>query len=118
MREIDKAHYCTGGFYSPDHCWYPQEGISKKCIKAECATFCCHKWETPAQYKERMGEDWSDDNAVYCGYISNNSKYVRWLSPLYFWEAKDSMEEHPDVQWVVLCANTDWGKPPDDWMPE
>jgi hypothetical protein len=108
--EIDMEHYCVG---DKGECEY--EGGGGNC---EDCPYYHRKWPTPAQYKAEYGRDWPDDGAVYCGCTIGDSEVVHWISPSYFWEAKDMIEENPHITCFVYCACAPWGKPPDDWRPE
>lgn len=80
-------------------------------------------YETPEQYKERTGEDWPDNNAIY--FFNGASA---WIPSLY--ESYQQLIKHlrpykkdfgiywkNDKQYPCICA-TEAGCPPNDWKPE
>jgi hypothetical protein len=64
------------------------------------------RWETPEQYKERTGEDWPDEAAVY---IYGECYDYSWSVCRYI-TAKE-------WRYFCICANMA-GPPPADWKPE
>jgi hypothetical protein len=68
------------------------------------------RWYTPEQWKERTGEEWPDDWAVYaCG----DSDDIEWIICTY----KEAQEMSRVNDTWIICA-TEAGKPPDNWNPE
>jgi hypothetical protein len=68
------------------------------------------RWETPEQRKERTGEDWPDDWAIYAAVMAGGKSV--WAVMLYR-AAKDF--NIPNYR--IVCA-TEAGKPPENWKPE
>jgi hypothetical protein len=63
------------------------------------------KWETPEQYRERTGEEWPDDWAVYVPAVEGG-----YVPEIY------SLAQFAGAE-IIVCA-TEAGPPPDDWRPE
>jgi hypothetical protein len=84
------------------------------------------KWETPEQFKERTGEEWPDNAAVYWCYYKTNKSNKR--LPLegdgWFVDKFYNVKSEMSVEWlstrkpIIICASTRWGYPPEDWRPE
>jgi plasmid stabilization system protein ParE len=65
------------------------------------------RWETPEQYKERTGEDWPNEAAVY---IYGKCYWLDWSVCRYI----TAKNHHASL---CVCA-TEAGLPPADWKPE
>jgi len=109
LAEIDKDFYCSCdlmqmGNYEPEHCHGKTNGYCEGCSARH------RKYPTPEQYKEEYGENWKDDDSVYC-YTFDGADYT-WVTGNYRW-AKEYHEQE-----LIVCACTPFGKPPQDWRPE
>jgi hypothetical protein len=77
--------------------------------------FCDHflagvpDFETPEQYKERTGEPWPDNAAVYWKWADDDAWTIGKYSVM-----RD--EYDPFGVWII-CA-TEAGPPPEGWRPE
>jgi hypothetical protein len=114
IREIDALHWCYEGYNDHDTCASCYGDDDRNCVLMKCS-HCCRKWETPEQYKERTGKEWPDSAAVYYGFWREKS--ISWLSPNSYGNVKSTVVESTGFDFVIVCANTDWGCPPDDWVP-
>jgi hypothetical protein len=104
MIEIDATHYCANTqVFTVDDCDYLRERNCTGCTDNRC------KWETLAEYKARTGKDWPDDAAVYFRYWRTTGWAVLSLCGV----NRLGYKHLP-----IVCANSDWGVPPDDWRPE
>jgi hypothetical protein len=105
--EIDKTHYCAAG-----HWIYDCKIGTLVCNKCSCYR---RKWETPEQFKERTGERWSLQNAVYVWLENPNQKEgFYWVREYYgvYVGARPSEWNHKPI----ICASTEWGCPPNDFI--
>jgi hypothetical protein len=69
------------------------------------------RWETPEQWKKRMGEPWPDDWPVWC--ISDEEE-PEWRGHSY--RKAKKIDRVNDT--LIICANFDGPLPPDGWRPE
>jgi hypothetical protein len=75
------------------------------------------RWYTPEQWKERTGEPWPDNGAVYYQYTRDN-KYDVWRVGTYknILYSKRDFELSGAGTHQIICA-TEAGPPPDGWRP-
>ena len=103
--EIDKDFYCSAGFYQA----VPNSEMGYcLMLKGSCGRICPayqRKWPTPEQFREKWGEDYPDDGAVYV--LTFGSK----------WEVY-RYDTFKSEDMLIVCACTHWRKPPADWRPE
>jgi hypothetical protein len=106
------------------HCitWYTLELLDKVLAELKAPP----RWETPEQREKRTGKAWQgavyfnllakrDGHSVYIGdkYQTSSIEEVR--------EIIDNLENKQHCREytpVIICANSDSGKPPDGWRPE
>jgi hypothetical protein len=74
------------------------------------------RWETPEQRERRTGEKWPDNWAVYVKNITlmDEEGWYAWGYGL--WKKTD--KSNSKCRFAVVCANNDFGPPPDDWQPD
>jgi hypothetical protein len=114
--EIDALHYCAAGFYSGDCFRYGKDSIDATgciCTLEKCVAYR-RKWETPEQYKERTGDDWPEDAAIY--YLQKTIEIIPGASKVRkdYWHP-GLLAHFKDSELEIVCANTDWGCPPDTY---
>jgi hypothetical protein len=78
------------------------------------------RWETPERWKERTGEEWPDNWAVYFRRPKTKRReyapelgYIRWV--IGSWGTVRRIDDICHFQ--IICA-TEAGCPPNDWKPE
>jgi hypothetical protein len=77
------------------------------------------RWETPEQYRKRMGEAWPENAAVYYRYNFDYKTYHGWMVGCH----KDIVNLRADIEALnagthqIICA-TEAGPPSDSWRPE
>jgi hypothetical protein len=78
------------------------------------------RWETPEQREKRTGEKWPDNGAVY-------ALVLDWPPMMSYWSGWKIMpygkaltyNHRPgEFKLCIICANNDYGPPPDGWKPE
>jgi hypothetical protein len=84
------------------------------------------RWETPDQWEKRTGEAWK--GAVYFNLLRKRDGRSVYIGDKYqtcsIEEAReiiDNLENKQnchDYTPIIICANSDSGKPPDGWRPE
>ena len=99
------------------------EGLPEKEASAELQV---RRWETLEQWEQRMGEKWK--GAVYFNLFSKKDGHSVYIDGKYQTHtAEDALEiidrlenkQHcHDYRAIVICANSDNGRPPDGWMPD
>jgi hypothetical protein len=91
-----------------------------KLIKTAIKSLEAHHRETPEQYRERTGDEWQKDWAVY-------ALVVDWPPMMSYWsgwkilpygKALEYNHRPGEFKLCIICANNDLGRPPDDWRPE
>jgi len=115
--EIDKDFYCSGGFYKNGWCdfRYPKARNCEKCSMRH------RKYQTPEQYKEEYGEEWTDDDAVYC-FIEDDwfvISYGRYKELYSGYLKQTNYNEYAIIftKYPCICASSPYRKPPQDWRP-
>jgi hypothetical protein len=116
--EIDKTHYCAGDLWDKDtgNCLIPD---ADECLY-RCSTSCPRyhrKWPTPEQYKAEYGEDWPKENAHYN--LQEVQEIVEGGKPIMVkrW-VPVNIQTVGCITVALVCACTQWGKPPDDFVSE
>jgi hypothetical protein len=84
------------------------------------------RWETPEQWEKRTGKAWQ--GAVYFNLLAKRDGHSVYIGDKYqtcsIEEAREIIDNLENKQQcheytpVVICANSDSGKPPDGWRPE
>jgi hypothetical protein len=95
--------------------YYPAVELIKEAL-AELKAPSCR--ETPEQWKQRTGEPWPDNGAVYA--LTELGKIdMGWMAMSYQLAKKRFHYEDFDYGCVcaIICA-IEAGPPPDDWRPE
>jgi hypothetical protein len=120
MREIDEDYYCAGAFYGDGNCYAINRCKDSKCLRNKCCTAYRRKWETPAQYKERTGEELRDDAPVWSR--KDDTNVMIGTLPLQWNKREWVMLQYQIVKQCdiaeTVVATADWGKPPENWKPE
>jgi hypothetical protein len=95
------------------HCitWYTSELLDRAITELKAQP----RFETPEQWEKRTGEKWPDDWAVYV----RNEKMI-YPGCWHVWEHKkwkDTEIRTKIPHYTIICANNDYGPPPDGWRP-
>jgi hypothetical protein len=120
MKEIDAEHYCIDPYVNDEGRCQKQKNMAHYGINLKC-TECGYyrrKWETPAQYKERTGEEWPDNAAVYMLAQHNARGGIKVPAEWNILPYKLSTKRCGRHVITIVCANSDFGCPPDDWEPK
>jgi hypothetical protein len=77
------------------------------------------RWYTPEQYKERTGEEWPEDWAVYALVVDWPPMCSYWSGwkILPYGKALEYNHRPGEFKLCIICA-TEAGKPRDEWKPE
>jgi transcriptional regulator with XRE-family HTH domain len=121
LHDLDKARKVLG--VSLSYVMDGEEGLKKDAI-AELKTL--PRWETLEQCIKRTGEPWK--GAVYFNLLAKRDGHSVYIGDKYqtcsveeALEIIDRLENKQhchDYTPVIICANSDFGKPPDGWRPE
>ncbi|MCL2092985.1 MAG: hypothetical protein FWH12_02215 [Treponema sp.] len=107
MIEINKTHFCSTGemiktMTGEIHCHGKENNQCEFCRNYK------KKWLTVREFEREHWRPYPDEGAVY--YIDGNDPNDVWGITSYG-DAKD------DERFIIVCACTPWGCPPNDWRP-
>jgi DNA-directed RNA polymerase subunit RPC12/RpoP len=97
----------------------PSSKTANKCPCGEGWLIKILDFETPEQYKDRIGKAWPDNRAVYWRYEGDVKEGdTRWyVSQYHHAIIRGKFVGAGNNKKHIVCA-TEAGQPPDDWRPE